>query len=347
MTRYNYLYFLFTLMLCACGGQTQYTKPGIVGKVSDILVVAEKGVWEGSVGDSLRYILSEPYPMLPQYEPQFDVRHVENSRFVEYEKRSGTIINLSVGDKEQNREARLTKAKDVYASGQRIFTIYALTDTACFRILNQFKEQLLNELNQISTERGVDYVKLTQVPYYSDLIKERFGFDIIIPEGFNVSIDKENVLGFQRRRERTFKLPELGARSHDIIDQIAIYKYEHNSDSTFTLNRQIQIRDSILGKFIRSTSDYPIITERKLDPILRETTYQDNYAIEMRGLWKFRRPLMGGPFVSVNFFNEQKKYAVGVEGNVFAPKFDKRDYTREVESIIYSATFDADTIKRE
>lgn len=346
MIIYKYLLFFFILCCISCSEQAQYIRPGIIGNISDVLVVADKKVWEGPIGDSLRYVLSEPFPMLPQYEPQFDVRHLEPAQFTDYEKRAGTAIILSIGDKEQNREARMTRASDTWATGQKIFTIYALSDTAFYRVLNKFQDPLLDELNYISTSRGADYVRFTQIPYFSELIQERFGFQMIIPEGFSISVDQENILCFQRRRERSLKLPQMGVRSHDIVDQIAIYKYEHNSDLTFTLNKQIEIRDSLVGEYIRSSSNYPIITERRLDPLIEEVNYLGNYGVLMRGLWKFRRPLMGGPFVSVNFFNEKQKYAVGVEGNVFAPKFDKRDYVREIESIIYSASFVPDTVKK-
>lgn len=341
------LIILIALILISCEEQQRTLKPRIIGDPSDVLVVADKNIWEGSVGDSLRYVLSEPYPMLPQYEPQFDLRHLEPVGFEGYEKRAGTTIILSIGDKEQNRTPRLTQARDTWANGQRVFTIYALTDTAFYRILNQYKDQLLYELNKISTQRGVAAVKFTQIPHFTEVIKERFGFEIVIPEGFQITVDQEHVLCFQRRRERSLKLPQMGVRSHDIVDQIAIYKYEHKSDSTFTLNSQMAIRDSILGKYIRSSSDYPMITETKLKPLLEETTYLGHYSVLMRGLWKFKRPLMGGPFVSVNFYNENTKFAVGVEGNVFAPKFDKRDYIREVESIIFSTSFNTDTLKIE
>jgi hypothetical protein len=45
---------------------------------------------------------------------------------------------------------------------------------------------------------------------------------------------------------------------------------------------------------------------------------------------------MGGPFVSVTTYDERRGMIVTVEGFVFAPKFDKREYLREVEACVKS-----------
>jgi hypothetical protein len=36
------------------------------------------------------------------------------------------------------------------------------------------------------------------------------------------------------------------------------------------------------------------------------------------------------------FYSPDGKYMIGLEGFVYAPKFDKRQYLRQVEAIIYS-----------
>ena len=45
---------------------------------------------------------------------------------------------------------------------------------------------------------------------------------------------------------------------------------------------------------------------------------------------------MGGPFISHVMYSPDGKYMVGIEGFVFAPKFDKIQYLRSVEAIVYS-----------
>jgi hypothetical protein len=45
---------------------------------------------------------------------------------------------------------------------------------------------------------------------------------------------------------------------------------------------------------------------------------------------------MGGPFYSFSFINSDQTAVVTVDGFVYAPEEYKRDYLREVESIVKS-----------
>ena len=45
---------------------------------------------------------------------------------------------------------------------------------------------------------------------------------------------------------------------------------------------------------------------------------------------------MGGPFVSLSTVDEERKELITVEGFVYAPQFNKRDYLRELEAILFS-----------
>ena len=57
---------------------------------------------------------------------------------------------------------------------------------------------------------------------------------------------------------------------------------------------------------------------------------------EMRGLWEVHKDYMGGPFISHSFYSPDGKDIIVLEAFVYAPKYDKRNYLRQVESIIYS-----------
>ena len=45
------------------------------GKINQVVVVADKALWEGAVGDTFRYYFGSAYPILPQPEPIFDLKH--------------------------------------------------------------------------------------------------------------------------------------------------------------------------------------------------------------------------------------------------------------------------------
>lgn len=56
----------------------------------------------------------------------------------------------------------------------------------------------------------------------------------------------------------------------------------------------------------------------------------------MRGLWKMVGDMMGGPFVSHVRLDEKNNRVVVVEGFVFAPETDKRNFIRRIEAALYT-----------
>ena len=45
---------------------------------------------------------------------------------------------------------------------------------------------------------------------------------------------------------------------------------------------------------------------------------------------------MGGPFVSHSFYSPDGEDIIVAEAFVYAPRYDKRQYLRQVESLLYS-----------
>jgi hypothetical protein len=58
--------------------------------------------------------------------------------------------------------------------------------------------------------------------------------------------------------------------------------------------------------------------------------------METRGFWEVEGDFMGGPFVSHSFYSPDGQDIIVLEAFVYAPKYDKRQYLRQVESILYS-----------
>jgi hypothetical protein len=67
-------------------------------------------------------------------------------------------------------------------------------------------------------------------------------------------------------------------------------------------------------------------TEEMLKPEFREFEIGHRYFAQLRGLWKLENGFMGGPFISLST----------VDGFVYAPGAKKREFLRQVETILYS-----------
>ncbi|OQB68257.1 MAG: hypothetical protein BWX93_01593 [Bacteroidetes bacterium ADurb.Bin139] len=77
-------------------------------------------------------------------------------------------------------------------------------------------------------------------------------------------------------------------------------------------------------------------TNSLIEPSYRWVNYNNRQFVEIRGLWDVKNDFMGGPFVAHCFYDKASQSVVVLEAFVYAPKYPKRNYLRQVESIIYS-----------
>jgi hypothetical protein len=75
-------------------------------------------------------------------------------------------------------------------------------------------------------------------------------------------------------------------------------------------------------------------TAKYVMPMLEIKKFKDLQYGELRGLWELVNDFMGGPFVSRSYVDANRRRIVTVEGYVYAPRFEKRDYIRRVLGII-------------
>ena len=80
-------------------------------------------------------------------------------------------------------------------------------------------------------------------------------------------------------------------------------------------------------------------TEHQVPALAQSFRLNGNYTVEIRGLWRVEGDFMGGPFVSLSSLDLARNRVVTAEGFLYSPKYDKRDYLRQLEAVIYSLTF--------
>jgi len=71
-------------------------------------------------------------------------------------------------------------------------------------------------------------------------------------------------------------------------------------------------------------------------PTVQSMSFRGLDFMQTRGFWEVEGDFMGGPFVSHSFYSQDGKDIIVLEAFVYAPKYDKRQYLRQVESLLYS-----------
>jgi len=118
---------------------------------------------------------------------------------------------------------------------------------------------------------------------------------------------------------------------------IFIYKFPYTSPEQFSLEALVAKRNEVLKENVPASLEGSyMITNPVIQPGYYQKEYKGRQFVEIRSLWETQNDYMGGPFISDAFLSSDGKDIIVIEGFVYAPKYDKRDYLRQVEAIIYS-----------
>ena len=316
-----FLIAVFFFLGFSCGNDG-ITHKNVTGKAGEVLVVIPDETWNGKVGNTMKPVLSNAQLSLPQEEPIFDVINIPPKAFKEIFKTTRNIINVRISPTLDS--AKIEFKKDVWAWPQAVVNIQAQTQDSFIKIFNANSDKIVAFMLKAERDRlQMNYAKNYDKAIKNDLLK-KFDIDLTVPVGFVIASQKADFMWLR------YDTP-------DITQGIAIYTLPYTSDSTFTENYLLNKRDSVFRKNIEGPSKGSYMTtEHRLPSVLNIFEYRNNYAAEIRGLWKVENDFMGGPFVNLTVLDASKKRVIVLDGFVYAPRFDKRNYLRQVEAMIYS-----------
>ena len=167
-------------------------------------------------------------------------------------------------------------------------------------------------------------------------IKEKLGLTIQFPSIYEVAKERDNFFWF--RKDITT------GHAHIMIYDLPYDAIKRNDS---TVNQIIKIRDSIGKAYFKGRLDETVdadgnkissfmVTEDAYAPFHGEAIVDNKPAFETKGIWELTNDFMGGPFINYTIEDKVNKRWIGVEGFVFAPSVEKRNYMLELESIIKS-----------
>lgn len=124
---------------------------------------------------------------------------------------------------------------------------------------------------------------------------------------------------------------------------VFIYKYPATDEDPFSEENIIARRNVFLKEYVPATAENSYMTTSVfVKPGIKFLKYHNLDFVETRGLWEVYNDYMGGPFVSHSFYSKDGKDIIVLEAWVYAPKYDKRQYLRQTESLLYSYEWDED-----
>jgi hypothetical protein len=321
------LVFLFTVLFAACvrDGSNSLDKvlPTSSGKYGEVLVVIDSVYEQKKSGEAIDQIFYKSVEGLPQQEAMFRMSTVDPDDFRSILKRSRNILRLTISS---NRKARIKVEEDVWAKNQLLIQVEAPNDEEASRLLLKNKENIQDYFNEREKERLQKQFSIKPDKEIEKRILKRFEASILIPPGFVVMDTSGNGLWLKKEKQ-------IG--QHQVMQGIMIYEVPYTSDSTFSLNEMVLSRDFFTQSHVqgmRDSSYMAVYREYKSSP--REVNLNGKYAVEYRGLWNMKNDFMGGPFVHYTIVDEKRNRVLHIDGFVYAPKFNKREYVRELDAIL-------------
>lgn len=321
-----------TLILSQCAESDGKRRlPRHSGEPGEILLVMNEQPWRGAPGDSLRKYLEAYVPLLPQAEPSFKILQFSPGELSEMLKHHRNILEVVIGPDSEGKNS-LTFQKEKWSNNQLVFTLKAESDEDFYQILRTEIEKAISLINQKEVERIQSKYRRAGNDGLQKKVEEEFGIEMLFPRDCEVYKTAEDFIWIKRER-----IKYKGNTAHDITQGFFIYRYPYTSDKLFQQESILAMRDSILEEHVPGPKEGSYMTTEYLfEPISEEITIGDKYAVLTRGLWKTKNYFMGGPFMSLTTTSSDNSEIICVSGFVFAPKFDKREYIREVEAVLRS-----------
>lgn len=288
---------------------------------NEVLVVMDKAEWEDGAGRALFDVLNSPVKGLPQIEPNFRILQITPENFTSTFKMARNIVIPEISD--IYTESKVASEVDKYAYGQIVMNVRAPDTTAFIQFLNENSQMIVDYIVNKELERTARWIK-KDVGAPQTRVQQLFGVDVYFPKGLS---------NITEHPDFYWATNSAGRGRKDMV----IYQFPYTSESVFEKDSLIAMRNKVLGKYITGSFDSHMSTAVKsYDPDYRKMEIEGLFRAELRGLWEMTSDMMGGPFVSQAFVNEETGMVVVVEVYVFAPEKDKRNLIRGMEAALYT-----------
>jgi len=319
-----FCFLLLSFYLPACDINDKRILPSSTGKAGEIIVVIEKKHWNSAVGGLLKDYLAKQQIALPQPEPVFNLVNISHASFTGILKIHRNILLIDFTDKES---PSFIVKRNIWASGQLVVKITAPDADFVVAMISKNKEALSNHFINIERERLIKkYAKIEDKVITKKLLKNH-QISLTVPKGFEITKEGEDFVWIRS---------ETGQTSQGIL----IYYHDYVDTNAFTKEYIISARDSITRQYIPGPhKDSYMTTMTEYPTAIREIRFNNYYAVEARGLWNVHGDFMGGPYLSYTILDEKGNRVVTIDGYIYAPKFKKRNYLRQVEAILCSLKF--------
>ncbi len=313
---------LFVAAVSCSSGKQKALLPNVSGKAGEVIIAMDKDNWEGDLGNEVRYVLGGDTPYLAQKEPLFNLVNVSPTGFADLFRVHRNIVIFSTDSSLQ--EGKVVYRADLWARPQCVIEVSA---PDCQTLLNLFRENSDNisgALEQAERDRIIANAKLYEEYGIAEAVRGKISGSPHFPSGYKL-------------RKMTDDFIWIADDKQYSTQGVFIYWYPAEEKENFSKENILAHRNAFMKANVPGMFDNTwMTTSTFIEPTVEFISFRGRQFAQTRGFWEVQNDFMGGPFVSHSFYSRDGKDIIVVEAWVYAPKYDKRQLLRQVESVIYS-----------
>ena len=342
---------LFCVLVFGC--ESSDFRLEAIGPEAQLTVVIDSTHWEGPIGEAVREHVATQIATLPNPETAFDVRqmHLSNQHDFEQATKFKNILFVAplsdttneakflkslLSDEareaiEEGRSAVVPRT-DVWRNRQQVFYVTAATPEALAQTLREDGPGIRRQLDEAMRGRLYrDMFDQGRQGEIEEYLMEHHGFAVHGQHDYVIALDTTNFVWLRRVLSDTWR-------------SLFVYYEDDANPAKLTPEWVYATRDSLARRYLRGTLDGWVEIDRRRPLETDEISFLDRYALETRGLWHMVGMMdgekvqfgMGGPFLTYAFYDQPTGRLYLIDGMVFAPNFDKREFLRQMEVIAYT-----------
>lgn len=310
------------LAACSNGSSHKSLLPSVSGKAGEVIVVIEKADWEGALGNEVREVLAMDCPWLYVKEPLYSLVNVAPGGFADLFKVHRNIVLFQIDP--QVAQSGVFLKNDVWASPQCVVQISAPDAETALSLFQEKEETVTSALEQAERDRVIHNTLLYEERPIAEQVMQVMGGSPHFPSGYKLKKKTDDFVWIEDQKQYT-------------TQGVLIYKYPALAEDNFTLDNIIAKRNEILKNNVPGMFENTYMTTAEyITPTVDFIKYKNRDFAQTRGYWEVYNDYMGGPFVSHSFYSRDGSEIIVLDAYVYAPRYDKRQYLRQVESLLYS-----------
>lgn len=290
------------------------------GKAGEMILAIDTNQWTAAQRRAVMEVLEQPQPAINQIENLFDVLTCSNADFLASFTKHRSIVRFECHADIAGNSFLLKR--DAWVNGQVYAHIRGNCADSCLALFLKHQDEITKALYDNDITRLQRAHRKLNNPEVEKKIKTKFGITMTVPDRYFIGREEDDFLWLCYRTPKNDRF-------------VMIYKqpaYPMVRDSL------IAARDRTTKAYIQGAviGAYPVVADFQSLPLIQNLQIGYRNGVEMRGLWSSVRDKMGGPFYSFTTLSDDQSQCITIDGFVYAPQEEKRDYLREVEAIVKS-----------